>query len=63
MKQVAQAVTALQKYSKAKKQEADQLLADEDDSIHVTFTMQSVPKKTSPKPTMIAIPAPFNSAE
>lgn len=60
---MARAVTALKKYSKAKKEETNQLLADQDESIHLTFTMQQLPKMISPKPIKIDIPFPFHSAD
>ena len=40
-----------------------QLLNDEDQTVHVTFTMTQVPTNPSPKPQMIAIDNPFTTEE
>jgi hypothetical protein len=62
VKQVKKAVMALKKFSTSQKKKKDSLLLeDEDDSIHVTFTMNKVPTKPSPKPHMIELPAPYNA--
>ena len=61
MKQVVLAAKALKAF--AKKQSDDKassaLLTDEDQCVHVTFTMTSVPTNPSPKPQMISIENPF----
>jgi len=61
MKQVVLAAKALKAF--AKKQSDDKassaLLNEEDQCMHVTFTMTSVPTNPSPKPQMINIEHPF----
>lgn len=37
------------------------MLNEEEDSIHVTFTMTQVPKKASPKPMMIPLAHAYRS--
>jgi ribosome biogenesis protein UTP30 len=60
--QVLKAVKALQKFSKAKREGISKnLLEDEADMIHVSFTLTKVATKPSPKPLLIAIPHPFHS--
>lgn len=52
----------MKKFAKAKRGLASKaLLNDEDDAIHVSFTLNQVPKKPSPKPVMITLDHPFAS--
>ena len=61
LKQVISAAKALKAF--AKKQSEDvankALLNDEDQTVHVSFTMTQVPTNPSPKPQMIKIDNPF----
>jgi hypothetical protein len=62
LKQIAKAVKALQNFSKAKRAGISKnLLEDEADAIHVSFTLTQVATKPSPKPLLISLPHPFNS--
>ena len=39
------------------------LLASEQPLLHLEFTLSNLPEKVSPKPIMIELPCPFNTAE
>ena len=61
-KQVVSAVKALQKFFTAKAEGTKKnLLRDEDAYVHLTFTMQSVPVRPTPRPLQMSVPAPFNT--
>ena len=60
------AVKALQKFFKEKQAESakaskQQLLADEDSIIHLSFTLTQVPERPTPRPMQVTVPKPFNS--
>ena len=59
---MGKAIAALKKYTKSKKQ-GNNLLTDEDDAIHLSFTLTQVPQKPSPKPLMIPLEHPFASEQ
>ena len=61
LKQVVSAAKALQVFTKKQSEDvaAKALLTDEDQTVHVTFTMTQVPSNPSPKPQMIKIDKPF----
>ena len=61
LKQVVSAAKALQVFAKKQSEDvaAKALLTDEDQTVHVTFTMTQVPSNPSPKPQMIKIDKPF----
>ena len=60
LKQVTLAAKALKAFAKKQSQQAEnQLLNDEDQTMHVTFTMTQVPTNPSPKPQMLSIDHPF----
>lgn len=65
MKQVILAAKALKDYTKKKAESvADRsLLTDEDQTVHVSFTMTQVPKEPSPKPNLISLEHPFLTEE
>ena len=65
LKQVVSAVKALQAFAKKQSEDvaAKALLTDEDQTVHVTFTMTQVPTNPSPKPQMIKIDNPFVTQE
>jgi len=60
-KQVIKAVAAIKAYTKKVREENKQknLLEEEDNYIHLNFTMSTVPTKPSPKPFRIDLPFPF----
>jgi len=65
LKQVVSAAKALKAFAK-KQSEAlaeKSLLTDEDQTVHVTFTMTQVPTNPSPKPQMIKVDHPFLTEE
>lgn len=58
------AAKALKAFAKKQSEaQASNLLSDEDQTIHVTFTMTQVPTNPSPKPQMLSIEHPFLSEE
>ena len=65
LKQVTQAARALKEFAKRQAESvADRaLLTDEDQSVHVTFTMTQVPTNPSPKPQMLSIDHPYMSED
>ena len=63
LKQIILAAKALKQYAKKQSESVAEkaLLNDEDQSIHVTFTMTQVATNPSPKPQMLTIDHPFNT--
>lgn len=63
MKQIVLAANALKNFTKKQSdvKQRSTILNDEDQTVHVTFTMTQVPTNPSPKPHMISIDHPFLS--
>lgn len=63
MKQVSNAIKALQKYFKTKQSAGGKksLLEDEDCFVHLCFTLTQVPVNPSPRPVQLVLPKPFYS--
>lgn len=59
-KQIVMAIKALQKFAQQKSKGIKNLLADENEDIHLGFTLTKVPSTPSPRPLQIKIPHPFN---
>lgn len=65
LKQVVSAAKALKAFAKQQSEKLAEksLLTDEDQTVHVTFTMTQVPTNPSPKPQMIKVEHPFLTEE
>lgn len=65
MKQVVLAAKALKDFAKkqAEVKERTTILSEEDQTVHVTFTMTQVPTNPSPKPQLVTIDHPFLTEE
>lgn len=65
MKQVVLAAKALKDFAKkqAEVRERTTILTDEDQTVHVTFTMTQVPTNPSPKPQLLTIDHPYMTEE